>query len=180
MANRYSLEGVDALIERKQIACILCNASETGILQKLKSSASTDFATSGHRLPDKVYRGAAAANEQTSGMSDDRGVYVTTDPSTASQWGDVKEYAMRKQALLLDLDNFNSRARDFVAHVLGVARKRLTEEQFNDAAPEIFVQNDGKDWVKQMGFGGYRLGHDAFLFGKLSDYADESEPPSGA
>lgn len=100
--------------------------------------------------------------------------------ATSEQWGNVKEYRVKKQPNMLDLSNYDSRAREFVARIIGVAPKKLTKEQFDEAAADIFIQNDGVDRLDQMGFTGYRFGHDAFLIGKLSDYVDAGTSPKKA
>lgn len=141
----------------------------------------------------KVYRGASPENEEQSAMSGGKGVYVSLDHATSKQWGDVKQYELKDHANLIDLENYDSRAKEFVAKCLGIVPKKLTREQFEESGPEIFIQNDGVEHVKQMGFKGYRLGYDAFLLGKLSDHVgkgvaadmaldapwDESKHPRG-
>jgi hypothetical protein len=51
----------------------------------------------------------------------------------------------------------------------------LPKGDFDIEAGSLFVQNRGVALLRSMGFDGYRLGHDAFLLGDLSDHAGEAE-----
>ena len=130
-------------------------------------------ADGGHRMPDVVYRGAGPENEERSGMAEGKGVYVSAFPEIAAQWGQPKKYKVKKQPLLIDLGDFDSDpSKRLVGAWLGKGAKRVTKEEFDEVAPELFIQNNGVDIVKQMNFDGYRLGGDIFLRGKLSDYVE--------
>ena len=143
------------------------------------SLVESPFFAKGSYLPDVIYRGASEGNLEQSTMSEGEGVYVSTDPNESGQWGKVHKFHMKKRPNVLDLGNFEGRARDFVAKIVGVPSKRLTKEAFEEEVPTIFIQNQGVNILKQMGFAGYRVGRDAFLLGKLSDYVDQPDHPRG-
>lgn len=136
------------------------------------SKSKADNKRSGERLPSHVFRGATPEREQQSTMSGGRGVYVSTDPEVAAQWGNAKQYEVKKQPRLIDLHDYDGPARNFVAKVLGMEPTDLSRDDFEDEVPTIFIQNGGIDELVDAGFDGYRLGGDAFMLGKLSDYVD--------
>jgi len=134
-------------------------------------------ADSGPRMPDTVYRGAGPENEEQSGMAEGKGVYVSAFPEIAAQWGQPKKYKVKKQPNLVDLGDFDSdAAKRLVGAWLGKSPKSVTKEEFDEEAPQLFIQNNAVEIADRMGFNGYRLGGDIFLIGKLSDYAEKGEP----
>lgn len=141
-------------------------------------------ADKGSRMPDTVFRGSSPENEEQSSMAEG-GVYVSAYPEIAAQWGDPKEYKVKKQPNLIDLGDFDSEpAKRLIGSWLDKGSRRVTKEEFDEEAGQMFIQNNGVDIVKRMGFDGYRFGGDIFLIGNLSDYVEkgksivEAEPNS--
>jgi len=135
----------------------------------------------GSALPPTVYRGfdPAHGNEQQSSMANGGtggGVYVSTSPAAAGQWGDPTGYPVHTQPKLLDLGNWNGPAKATVARYLGVKPGAMSRAEFDEGAADMFIKNEGTDRLKQNGFDGYRMGQDAYLLGNLHNYAGEAPP----
>ena len=132
-----------------------------------KNNDNTNY---GDTLPQVVYRGGKT-QETSAGWS--KGVYVSTSSKAAAQWGDVVEYRVIKSPRLLDLGNWNAPGtKKIVADLTGQKPGSMSFTDYDVAAGELFIQMPDQmiDKLRRNGWNGVRLGQDAFLIGKLSNY----------
>lgn len=127
-----------------------------------------------HIIPEgtTVYRGAQEGNRDVSRDFPD-GVYVSLDRPSAEQWGAVTDYSVVKEPRLLDLGADTPEVRAFLGEATGEPIE--SREDYLTASGDTFVQNLGVEQLRERGLDGYRLGHDAFLLGSLSDYAKPAQ-----
>jgi hypothetical protein len=135
-----------------------------------------DPAKGGPHLPEVVYRGydPAHGNKEIS-MMGEGGVYVATKRSIAAQWGRVVAWRMKTQPKLLDLrDRSDPHAREVVE---GASQDHDPNDEFDDAAAEVYMlrSTESIPYLKAHGYDGFRYFREAFLIGKLSDWAEPHE-----
>jgi hypothetical protein len=143
------------------------------IADKLQKLLNEDNMSGGNRLPDIVYRGSRYKNEKPD-FTD--GTYVSTDKKSAEQYGKVKTYKITKQPKLLDLGNWNSvGVKKIISKLMDMEIGSMDLNDYDIKAAEAFIQADEEliSYAKKNGYDGVRLGYDAFLIGKITDYAEE-------
>lgn len=150
---------------------ILMGTTAPGVKGSAAGVAHPNYAE-GSALPPTVYRGSVpgGANEQRSTMASG-GVYVSSNPEAAGQWGEATAYPVHTQPNLLDLGNWNGPAKATVARYLGIRPGQLSRSEFSEGAADMFIKNEGTERLQKAGYDGYRLGQDAYLLGDLGNYA---------
>jgi hypothetical protein len=135
--------------------------------------------SSGSGLPRLLYRSSSVGDYEYSSGWKDRGVYVSTDPKQSAQYGELREFERVKPAYLLDLDGKDGTAEKFLADINNIDISEIEgDPDFHaELATEAMVQASSETIasLKASGYHGMRVGMDAFLIGKLSDYAKETE-----
>jgi hypothetical protein len=147
-----------------------------------------------------AYRGSSLKNMEESTMAPGL-TFLSTDKKAASQYGDVvKEWQLRNDVKLLDLDVNNPDARRlaFVTsdikdlHSMGIRKpedflknkdafEEVVTNSYSDNAIGMFPGKNAKAFVESFGYEGVKIGRDDFwVVGKPSDYVKKPEGKSEA
>lgn len=136
---------------------------------RTKNLESNPFLLKGRNLPFTIYRGADKESVRKFLNSKD-GVYISTDPEMAAQYGPVTAYKVIKQPHLLDLGDRTSITNKFVERHSGEDLSEASDDTYREEAQEVLAQAQGVEWLKAAGFDGYRLEDEAYLIGGLNKF----------
>jgi hypothetical protein len=148
----------------------------------------------GAKVPEFItaYRGAAAGNAQRSSMNPGV-VFMSRNPETAKQYGDVVEHKLRGDLKLLDMNPNNPEARRVLFRTgdyetlkdLGIKSEKdlknpdkfaeLFTEGASDYALGMLPGKHAPAVLQAYGYQGAKWGDDFWLAGKAEDYL--AKPP---